>query len=53
MLVYENTIKLSLSYNKGCVFDVNMEFLKRVYTLNETLHIQCYVEKNNRNIIVP
>ncbi|MEY8349553.1 hypothetical protein AALF16_14820 [Bacillus cereus] len=24
MSVYENTVKLSLSYNEGCLFDVNM-----------------------------
>ena len=45
MSVYENTIKLSLSYNEGCVFDVNMEFVERVYTRNDTLHIQCSEEK--------
>ncbi|MBJ8056048.1 hypothetical protein JDS87_30345 [Bacillus cereus] len=45
MLVYENTVKLSLSYNEGCVFDVNMEFVERVYTRNDTLHIQCSEEK--------
>ncbi|EOQ22281.1 hypothetical protein COE20_28645 [Bacillus cereus] len=45
MSVYENTVNLSLSYNEGCVFDVNMESVERVYTRNDILHIQCSEEK--------
>nr|WP_018766219.1 MULTISPECIES: hypothetical protein [Bacillus] len=29
MSIYENTVELSLSYNEGYVFDVNMEFVER------------------------
>jgi len=45
MSVYENTVKLSLSYNEGCLFDVSMESVERVYSRNDTLHIQCTEEK--------
>lgn len=45
MSIYENTVELSLSYNEGYVFDVNMEFVERVFSLSYTLYSVCEREK--------
>lgn len=45
MSTYENTVDLSLSYQNGCVFDVNMKSVQRIISRNDTLHIQCTEEK--------
>ncbi|CAI8718288.1 MULTISPECIES: hypothetical protein [Bacillus] len=45
MSVYENTVNLKMLYKDRRIFDTNMESVERVYSYNDTLHIQCTEEK--------
>ncbi|WP_041488898.1 hypothetical protein, partial [Bacillus pseudomycoides] len=44
MSVYENTVNLKMLYKDRRIFDTNMESVERVYSRNDTLHIQCTEE---------
>ncbi|MES9700999.1 hypothetical protein ABWK42_28160 [Bacillus sp. JJ927] len=45
MSYYEDTVKLKMLYKDKRIFETNIESVKRVYSRNDTLYIQCTNEK--------